>query len=295
MTTFFSGTDTSTLQKEGNERNCFVSLIVNNAGEYNAAVTRKVQTKSEVTVRNLGQSYEFFGDGEVKLKEGEPSVTKTVDSEMIEYYMLDVERHAVDNPLKYLDERFEEIQKKKQETKTKLPYLQKPSDWFQEYLKTPSNPLAKYNVGVEKDETFDEYLHKDKKKDPKQLELFEEEASGLNWAPDPDLVEKAMTKIVTCSLIINPYKFNLAQWVENNMERQYALMFNTKDDFGKWKEFAIDFFIDYLADETIPEEMEYDMFQSIAASALRDALSEYYDCNDYMREYYDMLSDYIFY
>lgn len=63
MKTTPSGTDIQTLREEGNERNCFVSLIVNNEGTYYAAITRKVQTKSEVTIKNLGKSYEFFGDG----------------------------------------------------------------------------------------------------------------------------------------------------------------------------------------------------------------------------------------
>jgi hypothetical protein len=41
MATFFSSTDDSTLVEEGKDRNFFVSLIVNNAGTYTAAVTRK--------------------------------------------------------------------------------------------------------------------------------------------------------------------------------------------------------------------------------------------------------------
>lgn len=48
MATFFSGTDTATLQSEGNDMNHFVSLIVNNAGKYTAGVTRKVKLKQTV-------------------------------------------------------------------------------------------------------------------------------------------------------------------------------------------------------------------------------------------------------
>ena len=66
MAAFFSGQDQSTLREEGNERNCFISLIVNNAGSYVAAITRKIQTKNEVTIKSLGSSYEFFGEGEIK-------------------------------------------------------------------------------------------------------------------------------------------------------------------------------------------------------------------------------------
>lgn len=53
MPSFFSGTDLNTLREEGNDRNHFVSLIVNNEGKYTAAITRKVKYSA---VREL--SYE---------------------------------------------------------------------------------------------------------------------------------------------------------------------------------------------------------------------------------------------
>ena len=60
MSTFFSGTDTATLKEEGRDRNNFVSLIVNNAGSYTAAITRRIKSKQV----KESVSYEFFGDGE---------------------------------------------------------------------------------------------------------------------------------------------------------------------------------------------------------------------------------------
>ena len=84
MSTNPSGTDLNTLREEGNERNCFVSLIVNNAGTYYAAITRKVQSKSEITVKSLGTSYEFFGEGSKTLINDDTELTKTVDKEYIE-------------------------------------------------------------------------------------------------------------------------------------------------------------------------------------------------------------------
>lgn len=60
MSTFFSKTDTATLKEEGRDRNNFVSLIVNNAGTYTAAITRRVKSKQV----KESVSYEFFGDGE---------------------------------------------------------------------------------------------------------------------------------------------------------------------------------------------------------------------------------------
>lgn len=43
MQTFFSGTDLNTLESEGKEKVHFLSLIINNAGIYNAAFTKKVK------------------------------------------------------------------------------------------------------------------------------------------------------------------------------------------------------------------------------------------------------------
>lgn len=79
MSTFFSGTDTATLQEEGADRNHFVSLIVNNAGKYTAAITRKVKYHC---VREL--SYEGF-DGTVNLPGKE-----VIEGEEIEYFYLDI-------------------------------------------------------------------------------------------------------------------------------------------------------------------------------------------------------------
>jgi hypothetical protein len=297
MAAWFSGTDLATLQAEGNERNCFVSLIVNNAGTYCAAVTRKVQTKSEVTVKNLGKSYEFFGEGEVNLEEGEETATKTIDSEVIEYFMLDIEKEEVDNPLDYLDKRFEVIQEKKKKEK-----------------ETTVSPIDKYWSDIkphtkqdeEMDEEFYEWLHSSKNPKTKQLSLFDDgielpEKDPMEapiWLPKKEAVHKAVVKIVTCSLIISPVKFNLDQWIDRHMVRMYKEIFGEEkegltDAFDKWKEFAIDFYLDTLADERVSEDMTYEEYQSIAAEALLEEIGQYYNDNIYMKEYYDMLTNYI--
>ena len=56
MATFFSGTDTNTLLKEGSDSNNFVSLIVNNEGTYNAAITWKEHSVKKVTKTFFGAS-----------------------------------------------------------------------------------------------------------------------------------------------------------------------------------------------------------------------------------------------
>ena len=103
MSTFFSGTDTATLQEEGADRNHFVSLIVNNAGNYTAAITRKIKYHS---IRDL--SYEGF-NGPVKLDGKEE-----FEGEEIEYFNLEIvfeEEH--DNYYKEIADRLESIKKSK--------------------------------------------------------------------------------------------------------------------------------------------------------------------------------------
>ena len=87
MSTFFSGTDQNTLREEGNDRNHFVSLIVNNEGKYTAAITRKVKYKA---TRSL--SYEGFY-GPVSCDDMEET-----EGEEIEWFNLDIEFESKPNP-----------------------------------------------------------------------------------------------------------------------------------------------------------------------------------------------------
>lgn len=94
MATFFSGTDTSTLLEEGKDRNHFVSLIVNNAGTYTAAITRKAV--KDLTISGT-LKYKSFDDTEIELGELEPVKTQ---STVVEYFMLEVEKHDAQVSLK---------------------------------------------------------------------------------------------------------------------------------------------------------------------------------------------------
>jgi proteasome lid subunit RPN8/RPN11 len=81
MATFFSGEDVNTLKQEGTDSNNFVSLIVNNRGDYSAAVTRRVKSTRVIKKKTIG----FFG---------EPDKTEideyVDDTKTIEYFKLRV-------------------------------------------------------------------------------------------------------------------------------------------------------------------------------------------------------------
>ena len=105
--TFFSGTDLGTLQEEGSDMNNFLSLIVNNAGQYTAAITRKVKHIPHVTEV---LEYEFFGDGTINLGTDEYDA---VESYEIEYFFLDIEKPTVNIGYTDLFNRIDEISKDK--------------------------------------------------------------------------------------------------------------------------------------------------------------------------------------
>lgn len=294
MSAFFSGTDTSTLQSEGNDQNCFVSLIVNNAGSYCAAITRKVQSKSEIVTKSLGTSYEFFGEGSVKTEEDNMSEsTQIVDKEVIEYFMLDIEVEHVDNPLAYLDTRFEEIQS----TKKKNVVI---------------NPLITTNTS---DDNYSRNWWSSQRKQSAEIKeamycspenyqeqsLFSDEEMGkidsFDWEPDPTIIHKLVCQMVTCSLIIND-TIDLKQWIVRWMDKKYTEIFNPEStQFDEWKEFIVDFMIgQYIWTDDNASDDDYDLLQSKIASAINDELCQYAPdgVNDYIDEYKEVLTRYIY-
>ena len=107
MPTFFSGTDLNTLQEEGSDMNNFLSLIVNNVGQYTAAITRKVKHIPHVTEV---LEYDFFGEDTINLGTDEYNA---VESHEIEYFFLDIEKPTVNIGYTDLFDRIEEISSNK--------------------------------------------------------------------------------------------------------------------------------------------------------------------------------------
>lgn len=290
MPTQPSGTDLNTLKEEGNERNCFVSLIVNNAGKYYAAVTRKTQTKSKVTIKRLGTSYEFFGEGSKELEHDSAEITKVIEKEVIEYFDLDVERHEVSNSLEYLDARFDEIVKKKEEAKPKENYGSGFSDWLHH------RPVFKeqnfFDDSLDKEVTKTPYLSDDSMLDNIGIE---------DWQPDPKKIHAAVVHMITCNLILNPDKFDLKQWITKHMKNVYIKIFGESSiyecehdacgAFSEWRDFIIQYTLDYFSTSDVPDIIleNYDFFQSRIAQAMSDEIMEFIDVNPYIKAYDDAL------
>jgi hypothetical protein len=285
---FFSGQDVRTLQVEGNDTNCFVSLIVDTKGTYQAAVTRKVQKKVEVVTKSLGTSYQFFGEGAVTIGEDSMSEsTQIIDKEVIEYFMLNIEKEEVSNPLDYLDKRFDEIVDKKAQAK-KTTYVPKKesSYWnkyadntdftFRDYLKNTENATSE----IEEPYLFDEETMKE----------LEEEGVILC---DEKAIHDCVCKLIACSFIIDTSRFNLKQWINNYMKKKYDEIFSIPGSFDSWSELIIDYMLENYQDDTLTvEDYSNPNLQLYVAQAMYDELFEYSGYNTYIDQYLEVLSRY---
>lgn len=323
---FLSNTDLQTIWSEGNDTNCFVSLVVDTKGTYVAALTRKIKEKKQVTTADMGSSYEFFGEGSVALTDSQSktSTVEVIDREVIEYFMLDVQIEHVDNPLAYLDTRFDEIQEvKKKKVVTTSTVVNPPvvkasengnhSPWIPNSKNHPYVPSTReslergsFDFDFDEDYSFQEWQKKQNK--VKEPTLFSEnemaemvDTSG--WEPDPTIIHKLVCQIITCSFIISD-DIDLKQWITRWMNKKYKEIFGPDCDesvqFQEWKEFIIEFMLNeyILLEDNIPEELmgDYDLLNSKIAAAMYSELYQYNTKEDtlYLNDYMEVLTRYIY-
>ena len=128
MKAFFSSTDTNTLLEEGTDRNHFVSLIVNNAGNYVAAVTRRIKQEIHAfahIVYTTKTHYNSWDDidiplGDIETAEKDKEETKTI--EYVEWYDLNITKEAADNDFNEIDNRLSAIKEAKAKKAYHSPY-----------------------------------------------------------------------------------------------------------------------------------------------------------------------------
>lgn len=249
MATFFSGTDTGTLREEGNDRNHFVSLIVNNAGTYTAAITRRL---TEKRVINTTFTYRTFDDVE---KTGTRTVE--VEEEVIAYNMLNIIKEGeVTEPFLEIDERLEAIKKNKAKVvATKAP------------LSTTS-----YHGGLPFTPPTYQGNSKEVSKVARQGSLFDEEFMESEpprkveeiASPNELTIEASVVKSITLQLItgsiaiadasrIDPVKWagQMTKLFDKRFEKDMSL-------FGLWAETMVEFVVtNFVPDEFAPFEDEY--------------------------------------
>lgn len=249
MATFFSGTDTGTLREEGNDRNHFVSLIVNNAGTYTAAITRRL---TEKRVINTTFTYRTFDDVE---KTGTRTVE--VEEEVIAYNMLNIIKEGeVTEPFLEIDERLEAIKK----SKTKVVATKAPLSTTSYHGGLPFTPPTYQGNSKEvskiarQGSLFDEEFMESEP--PRKVEQI---ADPNELTIDASVVKSITLQLITGSIAIaDASRIDPVKWA-GQMTKLFDKRFgNDMSLFGLWAETMVEFVVtNFVPDEFAPFEDEY--------------------------------------
>ena len=283
---YFSGTDINTLREEGNDTNHFVSLIVNNAGEYCAAVTRKVTNKYNLNITgNVTSSYNSW-DNVTKEKVSKVKRKKEEEKSFIEYYMLQINKEESPYIPDSLEVRLNELVNKKNNRNSRLSYWGNyngnynnkgfNNDWLRNTGKSISNS-SQLSLFSNDDNYENKYAF---------INELSEEAK--EYGITPKLLKNQVTQLITCNLF-GHYNSNieLDKWAINMVE-VYDKRFKDIKSFESYA-YAI---IEFLEDDLIPITSKFpgkDLeIQSVWRTELIKELSKY-KTNKYIEKYIEAL------
>lgn len=288
MSTFFSGTDTATLKEEGRDRNNFVSLIVNNAGTYTAAITRRVKSKQV----KESVSYEFFGDGE---KHDTKEYVSSADE--IEWFYLKIEKEGENYSFPDMAARLEEIRQAKAEKakKTQTPAYQ--GDYKPDIANSYGTKAGPANL-VKKE------VNKPKVTQPTLFDDIDdlpfEDGYDIPYGQvsfDKVTLKSLVLQLITGSIIIsNDSKIDITKWTKS-MPALYEKRFGKgkagMNNFKIWAETYTEYLTWYITDEKL-EELGFDDTE-ICAICAHDMIEELTKLpeNDYIKGYIDALQKYL--
>ena len=288
MSTFFSGTDTATLKEEGRDRNNFVSLIVNNAGSYTAAITRRVKSKQV----KESVSYEFFGAGEKH-----DTKEYVSDAYEIEWFYLKIEKEGENYSFPDMAARLEEIKQAKAERakKAQTPVYQggyKPI--IANSYGTKVGPANLVKKEVNKPKVTQPTLFDDAN------DLPFDDNYNLPYGQvtfDKVTLKSLVLQLITGSIIIsNSSKIDITKWARS-MPALYEKRFGKGEkgmkNFKVWADSYTDYLTWYVTDEKL-EELGFDETE-ICAICAHDMIEELTKLpeNDYIKGYIDALQKYL--
>lgn len=238
MCTNPSGTDLNTLVEEGSFRNNFLSLIVNNAGNYTAMLTRKVKHIPHVKET---LEYEFFGEGNINLGTDEYDA---VESYEIEYFFLDIEKPTVNIGYTDLFNRINEISIDKNKI-TNIKSDNKP-------LFTPHHNLVPIPTTVQEPilegKLPFEGLAKPKAEVDEEEELIDYDSVKFN----NNQLNSITKQLLMGSPIFNPKDLN--DWVDK-MPTAFSKRFGEgQKGLANYKAF-IGYFVEFLLSEAFDEDL----------------------------------------
>lgn len=288
MSTFFSGTDTATLKEEGRDRNNFVSLIVNNAGSYTAAITRRIKSKQV----KESVSYEFFGDGE---KHDTKEYVSSVDE--IEWFYLKIEKEGENYSFPDMAARLEEIKQAKAERAKKAQTPVYSSGYKPVIANSYGTKAGPANL-VKKE------LDKPKVVQPSLFDGVDdlpfEEGYDIPYGQvtfDKVTLKSLVLQLITGSIIIsNDSKIDITKWAKS-MPALYEKRFGKGEEgmknFKIWADTYAEYLTWYVTDEKL-EELGFDETE-ICAICAHDMIEELTKLpeNDYIKGYIDALQKYL--
>lgn len=288
MSTFFSGTDTATLKEEGRDRNNFVSLIVNNAGSYTAAITRRIKSKQV----KESISYEFFGDGE---KQGTKEYVS--DADEIEWFYLKIEKEGENYSFPDMAARLEGIKQAKAEKakKVQTPVYQggyKPV--IANSYDTKAGPANLVKKEADKPKVVQPTLFGS----TDDLPFDDNYSLPYGQATfDKVTLKSLVLQLITGSIIIsNDSKIDISKWAKS-MPTLYEKRFGKGEEgmknFKMWADTYTEYLTWYVTDEKL-EELGYDKIE-ICAICAHDMIEELTKLpeNDYIKGYIDALQKYL--
>jgi len=286
MSTFFSGTDINTLKDEGKDRNHFVSLIVNNAGSYTAAITRKMHS---IRVINECFSYNTF---EEEKREGCTNVTE--EGDYIEYFKLDITKE--NSEFNELNDKLEEIRKSKAKTKDITTSKTVSNNNYNGYGND-------FDLNYYKERYFPSFPNENKMaqqqipfEDLDETKMPSVEEDELNFHFSEDIIKSNALQIVTGSVVIpNSSNIQIDKWIVS-MPEVYTKRFGSDnhglETFKIWVSTMIEFIIMNTVDDDVNPMISDEIQWSSLAMDLMDYFSQL-PKNKYMDIINNELSNYI--
>ena len=292
MATFFSSTDTATLQSEGSDMNHFVSLIVNNAGKYTAGVTRKAKLKQTV---NEEFTYPTWGDERVS-----GNRTFTVEKEYIQWFNLDIEIEGVSNDFETeMLERIKAIRASKANASkgnienARSPYYSggyKKEDYGKYPIGSYGSPKG-YTVPAGPANTTPI------KREVKQPTLFDDANEEFmidyeKFKLSDEIVDWVVKQTITCSVIIpNSSNIDVEKWARS-MDSLYKKRFADKKEFEAFASNFVDFVVNYTEDPEAAAFLDATEMAAVLAYQVREKLSTL-PKNEWLDTWMELYDDYI--
>ncbi len=249
MATFFSGTDTATLREEGNDRNHFVSLIVNNAGTYTAAITRKFTEKKVINSTFVYRTFEDIEKTDTR--------TIEVEEETIVYNMLDIIKEGeITEPFLEISERLEAIKKNKAKAAaTKAPFSTIPYyDGLSSFPPVYHGNSKEVSRIARQDSLFDEEFMESEP--PRRIERI---TDPNELAIDASVVKSITLQLITGSIAIaDASKIDPMKWA-GQMTKLFDKRFEGDMNlFRLWAETMVEFVVtNFIPDEFASFEDDY--------------------------------------